>query len=150
MILLDANILVIDAMYPRDANFATNASFLSIVATERIERGITLHGLLEVVGKRSHNVSSANITKLPSVLAAFYGLWILPDPATDPDYAGGRYSEVVSQIEKKMSLGDAVMALQIERYASHATALITWNAKHFVGKLAIPAMTPAEWLAQRP
>ena len=26
------------------------------------------------------------------------------------------------------------------------SAFVSWNAKHFVGKLGIPALTPREWL----
>jgi hypothetical protein len=118
VILIDANILLIDSMYSRDANFVSNAEFLSVMSSERIDRGMTLHGLLEVVGKRSFNVIASNVAKLPGVLCAFYGLKIFPDPATHPGYAGIAFSEIVSQMERKMSLGDAVMARQIEQFAA--------------------------------
>lgn len=48
-----------------------------------------------------------------------------------------------------MSLGDAVQAVQIAKYASLADCLLTWNAKHFQGKLVLPVHTPVEWLQQR-
>ena len=54
------------------------------------------------------------------------------------------------QIAKKMSLGDAIQVAQIVKYAPGASCLVTWNAKHFLGKLAIPVLTPAEWLAANP
>jgi len=37
-----------------------------------------------------------------------------------------------------MSLADAVQAVQIARFAGHADCLLTWNARHFQGKLTIP------------
>jgi hypothetical protein len=48
-----------------------------------------------------------------------------------------------------MALGDAVQAVQIDRYARHASRLLTWNARHFIGKLAIPVQTPQDWIAQQ-
>jgi hypothetical protein len=48
-----------------------------------------------------------------------------------------------------MALGDAVQAVQIARNASHADCLLTWNARHFVGKTAVPVLTPEDWLDQR-
>ena len=29
------------------------------------------------------------------------------------------------------------------------TAFLSWNATHFAGKLAVPALTPREWLSRR-
>ena len=51
---------------------------------------------------------------------------------------------------QKMALGDAVQAVQIRMFAPHADALLTWNAKHFKGKIVIPVLTPEEWLQQQP
>ncbi len=50
---------------------------------------------------------------------------------------------------QRMSLGDAVMAVQIATDAPQATAFVTWNAKHFRGKLVVPVFTPEEWLSQQ-
>jgi hypothetical protein len=50
----------------------------------------------------------------------------------------------------KMSLGDAVQAVQIADFKPDADLLLTWNAKHFLGKVAIPVMTPGDWLAIQP
>lgn len=149
MILLDADILINDLMYPNDANINENTVFLKWIAAAGVERGITTQGLLEVVGKRSPNIPLAAIPKMPAALCAFYGLKIVPDTAIVPDYAGCTYDEVLAQIGLKMSLGDAVMAIQVARFAPNADVLITWNAKHFIGKLAIPVLTPTQWLAQQ-
>ena len=35
-------------------------------------------------------------------------------------------------------------------FAPPATALLTWNAKHFRGRLGLPVLTPDEWLNQQP
>ncbi len=44
-----------------------------------------------------------------------------------------------------MALEDAEVALVVEQHAATLEAVITWNAKHFAGKLPIPALTPREW-----
>jgi len=49
-------------------------------------------------------------------------------------------------MQLQMSLGDAVQAVQIAHNASHAQCLLSWNAKHFSGKMAIPVLTPEDWL----
>ncbi len=150
MIVLDADVLILDLDYPRDANHATNRRFLDHLAANSIRRGITTQGLLEVVGKRSYQTPVALIPRLPTVLLARYGLTLIPDPATVPEYAACTFDEVLGQIGTQMALGDAVMAVQIARFAPTAAALVTWNAKHFRGKLVVPVQTPDEWLQQQP
>jgi len=150
VILLDANILVVDLGFPGDVNFTKNRLFLDTIASQKLRRGILTQGLLEVVGRRSHNTSQGTVAKLPMVLARKYGLEIVPDPSNVPEYAGCRYDEILTQMVMKMSLGDAVMAVQIGKFAPTATVTVTWDAAHFVGKVAIPVLTPAEWLARNP
>lgn len=149
MIILDADVLVIDLAHPNDPNFVTNRRFLDHLLTHGLERGITTQGLLEVVGKRSFQTPTALIQLLPASIRSHYGLRLLPDLVTVPEYAGCTFDEVVGQIARQMSLGDAVMAVQVAKYAPAATALVTWNAKHFRGKLAVPVLTPDEWLQQQ-
>ena len=45
-------------------------------------------------------------------------------------------------------LGDALQALYIDHLVPHTTCLLSWNARHFQQKLAIPVLTPEEWLTQ--
>lgn len=147
MIVVDADVLIIDLTYPNDPNFAANKRFLDHAVVNGIERGITTQGLLEVVGKRSFQTPAALIPRLPTSIRSHYGLKLVPDPAAVPEYSGCTFDEVVTQIAQQMSLGDAVMAVQIAKHAP--TALVTWNAKHFRGKLIVPVLTPDEWLQQQ-
>ncbi len=149
MIVLDADVLIVDLAYPNDPNYAVNRRFLDYLAANGTDCRITTQGLLEVVGKRSYNTPVAAIAKLPTILLVRYCLKAVPDPATAPEYAGCSFDEVVAQIAQQMSLGDAVMAVQVAKFAPTATALVTWNAKHFRGKLAAPVLTPDEWLQQQ-
>jgi hypothetical protein len=149
MIVIDANLLVIDLSHPGDPNFAINRRFLEHLALNGIERGMTTQGLLEVVGKRSYQTPVALIPHLPSLLLTKYGLKLFPDPAAVPEYAGCTFDEVVTQMTHQMALGDAVMAVQIAKFAPTATALVTWDARHFLGKVVVPVLTPDEWLQQQ-
>lgn len=149
MILLDADILLVDIRYKRDARFTTNSQLLSRLRSDTIPIGITLQALLELAGILSFNIPASDVPQLPHYLHFQYGLTILPDPSRHSNYAGCTVLELVAQIATKMGLGDAVQAVQIARYAANAECLLSWNAKHFVGKLVIPVFTPAEWLASR-
>jgi hypothetical protein len=149
VIVLDANVLVIDLSHPGDPNFTVNRRFLDYLTANGVERGITTQGLLEVVGKRSYQTPVALITRLPAAIRANYGLKVIPDSAAVPEYAGCTVDEVVAQMAQQMSLGDAVMAVQIAKFAPTAAALVTWNAKHFRGKVVVPVLTPEEWLLQQ-
>ena len=42
-----------------------------------------------------------------------------------------------------------VQAVQIASFASASECLLTWNARHFVGKLVVPVFTPQQWLDQQ-
>jgi len=75
----------------------------------------------------------------------------------DPSRSGGRtglckvyFRDLTHQMSLKMSLADAVQAVQIRLFAPHADALLTWNAKHFRGKVTVPVLTPEEWLNLQP
>lgn len=146
MILLDADVLLLDIRYPNDARFATNRATLDRLRDEAWNVGVTVQALLEVVGILSFNVSPAKLPVLWRQLPIQYGLDVCPDSQRHPDYAGCTVQELMNQMAKRMALGDAVQALQIERFVPSANCLMTWNAQHFRGKLAIPVMTPEEWL----
>jgi len=47
MILLDADIFLLDIRYPRDARFGTNERLLQTLRERGLEHGITLYALLE-------------------------------------------------------------------------------------------------------
>jgi len=61
MILLDADILLLDIRYPRDVRFATNTRLLKALSEGGLTRGITLYALLEVIGILSFNLSTEQL-----------------------------------------------------------------------------------------
>ena len=149
MILLDADVLLIELRYMRDVKYLTNQQALQQLKADGIQLGMTSQAMLEVIGNLSYNLSPPRVPQLPAILKIQYSLEIYPNPDLFPDYAGCTVPQLVAEMSKKMSLGDAVQSLQIAAHASFADALLTWNAKHFTGKLCIPVLTPEDWLNQR-
>jgi hypothetical protein len=149
VILLDSDVLLIELRYKHDPRFARNQQALIQMTKDGIGLAIVLHTLLEVVGNMSFGVSKALIPGLPQKIIARLNLQVIPDAALNPGYAGCTFAELVAQMGHQMALADAVQAVQIAHHAPTASCLLTWNARHFVGKLIIPVLTPEEWLNQR-
>jgi hypothetical protein len=150
VILLDSDVLLIELRYTNDSRFAVNRQALQRLQGDGTPLGVTTQVLLEVVGTLSFNTSPPQIPRLPRYLCGAYGIQVVPDLQQHPQYAGCTVDEVLTQMSSQMALGDAVQAVQIARYVAGAQCLLTWNAKHFVGKLMIPVLTPGDWLSQQP
>lgn len=149
MILLDSDVILIDQRYQNDPRYALNRQMIEFARTNSIALGITSQALLEVVGILSFNVSPAAVPSLPPVLVSHYGLTVRPDFRAHPDYANCTVSDLIAQMASQMALGDAVQAVQIARHASDVDCLLTWNARHFQGKVVVPVLTPEDWLRQQ-
>jgi len=46
----------------------------------------------------------------------------------------------------RMSFGDALVAHSVDMWASEAEAFVSWDARHFRGKIGVTALTPREFL----
>jgi hypothetical protein len=150
VIVLDSDPIVIDLRYPRDSRYLLNGQALAAMQLGSTPLGITGHTLLEIVGLLSFNSSAAWTADLPAKIPFWFGVEVLPMPAQFTRYAECEISDLVNTMVQKTSLGDAVAIEQIRKFIPHATCLVTWNARHFVGKLPIPVLTPEEWLQQNP
>jgi hypothetical protein len=81
MIVLDADVLLIDLRYTRDARFAPNRQALDRLAQQQSAAvGITCHTFLEVLGVCTFNLSPASLRSLAAQIPGRYRLTILPDP----------------------------------------------------------------------
>lgn len=149
MILLDADVVLIDRKFTTDVRYTTNRAALDRLRTNGHALAMVAHAVLEVVGAMSFGTPAADVPLIPDAIRTLYGIAILPDLVTEPEYARCTFDEVLSQMCLKMSLGDAVQAVQIAKFVPHASALLTWNAKHFQGKMTVPVLTPDEWLQQQ-
>lgn len=147
MILLDANVILIQTRYQRDANYAVNRRVLDALTNGPDPVGIMAHGLYEVVGVMSFQLSPRQIIALPATLQAQFRLSVIPNPDAMPDYAGCTYADVFGQLAQQMSMGDAVMAVQLRKFAPPGSIFLTWDAQHFVNKVPLPVFRPDDWLA---
>ncbi len=149
MILLDADVILIDRKFTTDVRHAKNRAALDRMRADGHTLAMVAQAVLEVVGVMSYGTPAADVPLIPAALRTAYGIMTIPDPATEPDYARCTFDELLRQMTLKMSLGDAVQAVQIAKFAPAADALVTWNAKHFRGKVVVPVLTPEEWLLQQ-
>jgi hypothetical protein len=140
VILLDADILLIELRYYPDPKAALNRQALNQIKADGTPLCITSQTLLEVVGILSFGTPRASVSQWPRTILAFFNARVVPDLTTHPNYAGCTIAELITQMSGQMALGDAVQAVQIAHHASTATCLLTWNARHFAGKLVIPAL----------
>jgi hypothetical protein len=148
VILLDSDVLLIDQRYRNDPRYSLNRQAIEFAQANSISLGMTAQAILEVIGILSFNISPSATPGLPAMLMSLYGLTVRPDLTAHPDYAGCTVSDVLTQMATQMALGDAVQAVQVACHSRDAQCLLTWNARHFQGKIVIPVLTPEEWLRQ--
>lgn len=147
MIFVDSNLFVIDLRYRADANYRVNRRALDRLGRDGI--GMTsLLNLLEVCGILSFNLSTSALHALYAHFARRYRVTVVPGNAEDTRLPAPTARDVLQRLETRMAFKDAEIALVVDQYAANLTAFISWNAKHFAGKLAMPALTPREWLKQ--
>jgi len=149
MILLDADLLIVDLRYPADARYLMNSQVLDALRLGAEPLAITSQTLLEVIGVLSFNSTQSWTAALPARIPVWYAVEVVPDPQVHPIFAGCAASDLVGIMVTRCSLGDAIALEQIRQFAPRATLFLSWNARHFRGKLPIPVLTPAEWWQQR-
>lgn len=145
MIFVDSNLFVMDLRYPDDRDYHTNKRALTRLA--RQGRGTTsVLNVLEICGILSFNLSVAALHALYVHFARRYRMTLVPGGGYDTHLPAPTARDILATMEKRMALKDAEIALVVEQHASNLDAFVTWNAKHFAGKLPVPALTPREWL----
>jgi hypothetical protein len=145
MIVLDSDLLVIDLRYPADARYLVNGKVLDALHLSTEELAITCQTLLEVIGVVSFNSTSSWTSNLPERIPIWYAVTVIPDPKTHPVHANCAVQSLIDIMAQRCALEDAVVLEQIKQFAPHCKLFLTWNARHFRGKLSIPVQTPEEW-----
>lgn len=149
MIFVDSNLFVIDLRYPDDANYRVNRRALDRLA--RNGSGMTsVLNVLELCGILSFNLSVEALHALYVHFAQRYRITVVPGGGYDTRLPAPTVRDVLAKMEKRMALKDAEIALAVEQHAVNLSSFVSWNAKHFAGKLSVPAVTPREWLHRRP
>ncbi|MGH9346999.1 MAG: hypothetical protein ACRD26_07000 [Vicinamibacterales bacterium] len=148
MIFVDSNLFVIDLRYPDDADYRVNRRALDRLA--RNGSGVTsVLNVLELCGILSFNLSVTALHALYVHFAQRYRMILVPGGGYDTRLPAPAVRDVLAKMEKRMALKDAEIALAVEQHAANLSAFVSWNAKHFAGKLSVPALTPRDWLGRR-
>ncbi len=146
MVFLDSNVFIIDRFFPRDQNYPVNRQFLSSLKEAQIKGALPYYTLLEICGVASFNLNEEELEKWLYLFGEIYPVEVLdPYSLTSGQKVdlGNFLSDLSRFITKKMTIGDAVFLREAEMY--RASAIVTWNKKHFVGRTSIKVYTPAEF-----
>lgn len=146
MIFVDTNVFVVALRYRRDHNAAANARFLGTLR-ERGNGVTSVVNVLETCGVLSFNLNPRQLRALYAYFGRRFAVEIVAGPAEQPLVTASA-DKILGYVGRRLSLGDALVALALETLAPRATAFVSWDARHFKGKIEIPALTPAEYLAE--
>lgn len=145
LVVLDSNLFIVDLRYPRDRHFGINRTFLARLPT-LAQAATTLINLLEVCGVLSFNLTSQQVWELYEYLPERYGVTVLPRSTLPASLPGLPVEQLLGLMAKKLSFGDALVLATVEAWVPQAACFVTWDARHFRGKIALPIMTPKEFL----
>lgn len=145
--LIDTPVFVIDLRYRRDRYFTANRSFLSRMAEEG-KGATTILNLLEVCGILSFNLGERQLKELFHYFPQRYNVEVLPHGSLESPLPALRTEDLFGVIARKTGFGDALIVAAIEKYIPQAARFVSWNARHFKDRLAIPSLTPREFLQQ--
>ena len=148
LIFVDSNMFVIDLRYPDDVGYRVNRRALNRLAREGSGMTSVLN-VLEVCGVLSFNLSASSLRGLYTHFARRYRMAVVPGVDDETRLPAPTAHDVLTKMERRMALKDAEIAIVVEQHAAALTAFISWNAKHFVGTLPVPALSPRQWLSRR-
>ena len=105
--------------------------------------------LLEICGILSFNLNERQLRALYRHFARRFGVRIVPEDRDGRAVVPATPSEVLTLMASKMSFGDALVASAVLRWAPAAESFVSWDAKHFEGKVATRVVTPVEFLGRK-
>jgi predicted nucleic acid-binding protein len=145
MTFVDSNVFVIALRYPADRNARANTAFLSRLAA-RGDGVTSVVNLIEVCGILSFNLNERQLRGLYRHFARRFGVRVVPEDPEGRAVMPATPSELLMLMASRMSFGDALVASAVARWAPAARAFVSWDAKHFAGKLPARVVTPSQFL----
>lgn len=144
MICIDSDIFLIDLRYSADQRAVRTRAFLEHVRASG--QGVTtIFNLLEVAGILSFNLNPQQLLELCAHLPARYRISVLPSPDLRATLPGLPVGEVFEVIRHQTAFGDALIAALVNRLRERVTSFVTWNERHFQGRVNVPVFTPASF-----
>jgi hypothetical protein len=144
---IDTPVFVIDLRYKRDRHFSANRAFLDRVAKEG-HAATTIFNLLEVCGILSFNLNDEQLREMLHYFPQHYNVDVLPHSTLESPLPALKTGDLFDVISRKTSFGDALIISAVERHIPGTAGFVSWDARHFKGRLSIPALTPREFLEQ--
>lgn len=141
MIFLDADIFVIDHLFPNDPRYKINRAFLE----GNEEKSTSIFNLLELCGISSFTLTATELTKLFMGFHQQYEVQVLyPEiqRATPEEMIRYTVSRIFEKICLRMNYSDAQILLVAEEH--NCSAFVTWNTKHFEERTHLKVTTPTE------
>lgn len=71
---------------------------------------------------------------------------VAPSPGDAAGLAPASAGDLLQYVARRMSLGDALIASSFDGWTGEATTFVSWDARHFRGKISPPVLTPAKFL----
>ncbi|MHB8731351.1 MAG: hypothetical protein ACYDAB_06125 [bacterium] len=144
MICIDSDIFLIDLRYKTDRRAAQTRAFLEDVRASG-HGATTIFNLLEVAGVLSFNLNPHQLLEFCALLPARYGIDVLPSPDLRGTLPGLPVGEVLEVIRHQAAFGDALIAVLVNRLREQVTSFVTWNERHFQGRVSVPVFTPVNF-----
>jgi len=142
MIFIDSDVFLIDLRYKRDPKFYENKEFLQKV--QKTGNGVTsIFNLLEICGVLSFDLNNQQLKELFYYSPLRYNVKILPTSDESTRLPIPTVKQIMQVIAKKVAFGDALIIAFIEKIEGIST-FVSSNAKHFVNRLSISAVTPSD------
>ncbi|RLG51331.1 MAG: hypothetical protein DRN96_05560 [Thermoproteota archaeon] len=142
MIFVDTDVLAIHHIFTWDKRREANEKAVAYLKARGA--AITIHNLLELCGL----YGAANMgDKVEAVIERYLSgvEFEVKFPPVIEDW--GRYVETMAEyVRRGLSYSDALIAFCVE--AAGGELFITWNKRHFDGRLRARVLTPVEYLGE--
>jgi hypothetical protein len=145
-VFIDTDIFVRNLRYKDDKNIIENDRFLDLVQKKELIGFTSIYNLLELCGILSFNLSAESLLHLYGGFKKRFQLRQILFGTYSDENLIININTVFAQLLKKMSFGDALIAACVEYHGDLIEGFVSWNVKHYEGKLDIDVFTPTELL----
>ena len=145
-VFIDTDIFVRNLRYRDDKNIIENDRFLDLVKEKELIGFTSIYNLLELCGILSFNLSAESLLHLYGGFKKRFQLRQILFGTFSDENLIININTVFAQIRKKMSFGDALIAACVEYHGDLIEGFVSWNVKHYEGKLNVDVCTPTALL----
>ncbi|MHA1710331.1 MAG: hypothetical protein ACTSXJ_10980 [Candidatus Baldrarchaeia archaeon] len=142
MICFDTDVLAIHHIFKWDKRFEINEKAFNHVRKTGLAC-TTIHNVLELCGLFALACQPYDVDQLFTTYLRSKDIKILFPPDVPRDW-GEFASVVLNRIKSRMPYGGALIAEVVEQHP--VQVFLTWNVKHFRGKIRAKVLTPEEYL----